>query len=105
MTVNNTDPMVFFSTQGDECPKGMIGIVNPNDQQNLDNYKKIAAGMAQSVSPASVYGGEVANNTDSGANGSNNGSNNGKTKHSSANALHIPVAALAAAVGAVVYLM
>lgn len=44
-----------------QCAEGMVGIINPNDMMNLDDYKKKASGLAASSSPINdePYGGEL----------------------------------------------
>ncbi|KAG5981172.1 hypothetical protein E4U55_003232 [Claviceps digitariae] len=43
VTLANADTVVFYSSQGDECTKGMVGIVNPSEKQTLQNYKMRAS--------------------------------------------------------------
>lgn len=62
--VDNTDPMVFYSSQGMECADGMVGIVNPNDDKTLDDYRERASQVSGAVTPklpdTERYGGELA---------------------------------------------
>ncbi|KAL7919699.1 hypothetical protein ACQKWADRAFT_315432 [Trichoderma austrokoningii] len=83
VTVNGTDPIPFYSSQGNECAGGMVGIVNPSKNQTLADYKKRASALARSVSPGrTAFGGEIADNDDdsssnstsSGGSGSGSGS-------------------------------
>lgn len=79
VTINNTDPIVFYCTQvrpyhstlsqhpranqinqGRHCAQGMIGVVNPSGDNNLAAYKARASGLGQSVSPPAVFGGVIA---------------------------------------------
>ncbi|KAL7963017.1 hypothetical protein V8C34DRAFT_300942 [Trichoderma compactum] len=85
--INGTDTIPFYSSQGNECAGGMVGIINPKGNQTLDDYKKRASALARSVSPGrNSFGGEIADNDSSsnstsgdGDNGSSGGSsNNGK---------------------------
>ncbi|EGR52046.1 uncharacterized protein TRIREDRAFT_55443 [Trichoderma reesei QM6a] len=64
--VNGTDPIAFYSSQGNECASGMVGIVNPSANQTLADYKKRASALARSVTPGrKPYGGEIADNDSS----------------------------------------
>ncbi|UKZ85303.1 uncharacterized protein TrAFT101_001170 [Trichoderma asperellum] len=66
VTVNGTDPIPFYSSQGNECSGGMVGIINPSKNQTLADYKKRAAALARSVSPGRTsFGGEIVDNDDS----------------------------------------
>ncbi|KAH6607723.1 hypothetical protein Trco_004036 [Trichoderma cornu-damae] len=86
VVVNGTDPIPFYSSQGDECASGMVGIINPKGNITLADYKKRASALARSVSPGRTpFGGEIADNespgnsTDGGSsNGSSSGSDGGK---------------------------
>ncbi|PTB80658.1 hypothetical protein M440DRAFT_1419207 [Trichoderma longibrachiatum ATCC 18648] len=64
--VNGTDPIAFYSSQGNECASGMVGIVNPSANQTLADYKKRASALARSVTPGrKPYGGDIADNDSS----------------------------------------
>ncbi|KAL7814160.1 hypothetical protein V8C44DRAFT_38579 [Trichoderma aethiopicum] len=64
--VNGTDPIAFYSSQGNECASGMVGIVNPSANQTLADYKKRASALARSVTPGrKPFGGEIADNDSS----------------------------------------
>ncbi|PTB70882.1 hypothetical protein BBK36DRAFT_1137529 [Trichoderma citrinoviride] len=64
--VNGTDPIPFYSSQGNECASGMVGIVNPSANQTLADYKKRASALARSVTPGRTsFGGEIADNDSS----------------------------------------
>ncbi|KAM0449091.1 hypothetical protein ACHAPV_001816 [Trichoderma viride] len=66
VTVNGTDPTPFYSSQGNECAGGMVGIINPSKNQTLEDFKKRASALARSVSPGRTsFGGEIADNDDS----------------------------------------
>ncbi|KAG6028694.1 hypothetical protein E4U41_000609 [Claviceps citrina] len=72
----DANPLVFYSSQGDECSRGMVGIVNPNDEQTLQSYKWRASQLATGVTPStSFYGGELA---DEKASNKTNDQNQGK---------------------------
>lgn len=108
MTVANTDPVPFYSSQGDECPKGMVGIINPSDKETLDDYKKRASGLARGVTPGkSSYGGEMADNKSAApTGGKGDGKNDGKDSKdgkSAASAERAPMMALVAAFGVLAY--
>ncbi|KID92372.1 extracellular serine-rich protein [Metarhizium guizhouense ARSEF 977] len=95
VTMNNTDPMAFYSSQGDECPKGMVGMVNPSGTETLDDYKKRAGGLARGVTPGnSPYGGDVTGNASPSPSGSKNGDKD-KGDKSGAGALRASLLALA----------
>ncbi|KAG6011507.1 hypothetical protein E4U54_008052 [Claviceps lovelessii] len=51
VTWTNTEPVVFYSSQGDECSKGMVGIINPNEKQTLQSYKTRASQLSTCVQP------------------------------------------------------
>ncbi|KAL6881365.1 hypothetical protein J3F83DRAFT_765565 [Trichoderma novae-zelandiae] len=76
--VNGTDPIAFYSSQGNECASGMVGIINPSANQTLADYKKRASALARSVTPGrTAFGGEIADNDssdDDGKSGSGSGS-------------------------------
>ncbi|UKZ47092.1 hypothetical protein TrVGV298_001306 [Trichoderma virens] len=76
--VNGTDPIPFYSSQGNECAGGMVGIINPKGNQTLDDYKKRASVLARSVSPGKKpFGGEIADN-DNSSNSTSSDGDNGK---------------------------
>ncbi|KAJ4310358.1 hypothetical protein N0V84_011006 [Fusarium piperis] len=65
VTVNDTEPLPFYSSQGKECPSGMVGIINPSDNKTLDEYKKEAAKLSSGVSPGrAVFGGKLVDGDD-----------------------------------------
>ncbi|KJZ79268.1 hypothetical protein HIM_01419 [Hirsutella minnesotensis 3608] len=65
VAVNSRDPLPFYSSQGDECPKGMVGIINPNGTKNLQTYRIQASALSRSVSPGvAPYGGQLVENND-----------------------------------------
>ncbi|KAG5963670.1 hypothetical protein E4U58_003469 [Claviceps cyperi] len=61
----NEEPLVFYSSQTGDCSRGMVGIVNPNEQQNLENYMMRASLMSQDMIPDAachgeeIYGGQL----------------------------------------------
>ncbi|KAM0283104.1 hypothetical protein ACHAQH_002707 [Verticillium albo-atrum] len=50
VTVNHTNPMFFYCSQGQHCATGMVGVVNPTDNQTLMAYAQNAVGWT-SFSP------------------------------------------------------
>lgn len=101
VTVNNTNPLPFYSSQGDECPKGMVGIINPTDKESLDDYKKRAGELARGVTPGTaIYGGELAANKGSGKTNDKDGKGGSKDEKSSVGELkaHLTLGAAVAAV-------
>ncbi|KAL7915806.1 hypothetical protein GGI35DRAFT_430711 [Trichoderma velutinum] len=77
--INGTDTIPFYSSQGNECAGGMVGIINPKGNQTLDDYKKRASTLARSVSPGrKPFGGEIADN-DSSSNSTDGNGNNGSS--------------------------
>lgn len=78
VTLNNTEPLAYYSSQGNECASGMVGIVNPSGNKTLDDYKSRASKLARGVTPGKTsYGGEVADKSSS-ADDSNDSKGNGK---------------------------
>lgn len=52
--------MAFYSSQGLECAHGMNGMINPNGDKNLGDYKARASSLSMAVSPSNEpFGGEV----------------------------------------------
>jgi hypothetical protein len=104
VTVNNTESIVYYSSQNDECSKGMVGIVNPNNTQTWDDYKKRASELAKGVTPSgSSYGGTVVDNPEMPSPspaGSKDKDKDGK-KSSAAGAARAPFFALAFALGTI----
>lgn len=79
VTVNGTEPTPFYSSQGNECSGGMVGIINPSKNQTLADFKKRASALARSVSPGRTsFGGEIADNDDDSSNSTSGGSSGGK---------------------------
>ncbi|RDA89471.1 hypothetical protein CP533_1527 [Ophiocordyceps camponoti-saundersi (nom. inval.)] len=98
VTVNSADPMPFFSSQDDECPHGMVGIINPNGDKTLDKYRNLAKTLSRAVSPSgSSYGGDLADD-----NQSSNQRNQDGTAKAAASAAAVPVLAMAVAGGVAV---
>ncbi|SPO04394.1 uncharacterized protein DNG_07079 [Cephalotrichum gorgonifer] len=77
VTVNDTEPIVFYSTQGRECAGGLIGGVNIKDKGQLEKYREDAAALSQGVAPPKVFGGVVAKaGSDSSDDGDDDSSDN-----------------------------
>lgn len=56
--MNHTEPMFFYCSQGNHCPQGMVGAVNPNAEHTLHNYAYNAAGRpVLSPFPNEPFGG------------------------------------------------
>ncbi|KAM0484425.1 hypothetical protein ACHAPX_001848 [Trichoderma viride] len=74
VTVNGTEPTPFYSSQGNECAGGMVGIINPSKNQTLADFKKRASALARSVSPGrTAFGGDIADNDDDSSNSTSGG--------------------------------
>jgi hypothetical protein len=71
VTVNNTNPMVFYCSQDylqyKHCQSGMVGVVN-SDNATLTKYKTAARNITKAMTPAKVFGGDVAANPNTNAN-------------------------------------
>ena len=87
--INSTDPIPFYSSQSNECPKGLVGIINPSKTENITDYKKRASGLAKGVTPGTkVFGGEVVDDdsnsdSDNGDDSSKSGDDSDSGKDSS----------------------
>jgi len=60
VTINNTDPIVFYCTQGQHCAKGMVGVVNPSGDKTLAGYVAKAGSVSKAVAPPAIEGGVIA---------------------------------------------
>ncbi|KAI1097156.1 hypothetical protein F4804DRAFT_347410 [Jackrogersella minutella] len=60
MPITNTDTMFLYCATGPHCQLGQVMIVNPTDDQQLNNYAKGAASTNASVDGTTVSGGTVA---------------------------------------------
>ncbi|KAF4126840.1 hypothetical protein GMORB2_0577 [Geosmithia morbida] len=61
--LNNSDPIVFYSSVEDQCPKGMVGMVNAHGNMTLETYEKTAKSLPEGTSPpfsVGLYGGHFA---------------------------------------------
>ncbi|KAM3502586.1 hypothetical protein MY10362_004740 [Beauveria mimosiformis] len=58
---DNTDAMIFYSSQGNACASDMVGIVNSSKDKSLQDYKSRARKLSEGVSPGhATFGGELA---------------------------------------------
>ncbi|RMJ12340.1 hypothetical protein CDV36_008000 [Fusarium kuroshium] len=99
VTVNDTEPLPFYSSQGKECPNGMVGIINPSENKTLDEYKEEAAKLSSGVSPGrTVVGGKLVDADDADSDDSDSDDNDsseskdGDDKDNAAGALGAPLA-------------
>lgn len=65
MTINDTDPFVFYCSQNasshNHCKAGMFGFVNQADQGTIDTYSAAAKDSSINISPdTEAYGGTFA---------------------------------------------
>lgn len=105
--------MPFYSSQGGECVGGMVGMINPNDEKTLEDYKKRASELAGAVTPAkSSFGGDVVDKDDNAKEKDGNDSMDGKDgdkdsedKDGAAGFVQVPVISLVAAMGAALYML
>lgn len=51
ITVNSTNPIWFYCSQGKHCQAGMVGAINPTVVKNLTSFQERAATAAQNVTP------------------------------------------------------
>lgn len=54
--------MVFYCTAGQHCTRGMYGVVNPSNSQNLESYKATIKSYGPAAVPARVGGGDFVDN-------------------------------------------
>lgn len=60
VTLNHTDPIVFYSSFEDQCSTGMVGIVNANSNHTLKSYERSSSSVAKAATPDpddEAYGG------------------------------------------------
>jgi hypothetical protein len=59
VTVNDTNPIVFYCSQPihNHCQAGMIGFINSNNETAENDYINMAKGVASNTDPGAVYGG------------------------------------------------
>ncbi|KAJ3479381.1 hypothetical protein NLG97_g8333 [Lecanicillium saksenae] len=55
--VNNTDPIMVYSSVGLECQTGMVAVVNANALQTLTTYRDKAKMSFKNTSPDRIFGG------------------------------------------------
>ncbi|KAF4999141.1 hypothetical protein FGRMN_2669 [Fusarium graminum] len=100
VTVNDTDPTPFYSSQGDECAKGMVGIINPDSKKTLDDYKKRASELSSGVNPGKkVFGGELVDSDDADSDDKSSGKSGSKGDDNAGRVLGAPFAGIIAVVG------
>ncbi|KAF7546416.1 hypothetical protein G7Z17_g8447 [Cylindrodendrum hubeiense] len=107
VTVNETEPIAFYSSQGNECAEGMVGIVNPSKNKTLNDYKERASELSKAVTPGrAIYGGKLIDSDDADSNDDDSqDSSKSDTDDSSddddntAQSLQIPVFGLLGAIG------
>ncbi|KAJ3476239.1 hypothetical protein NLG97_g9192 [Lecanicillium saksenae] len=109
--VNNTEPTAFYSSQGNDCASGMVGIVNPSGNKTLEDYKTQASKLSKGVSPGNAtYGGELADKGSSDSGDSKSDDKDDKKggkddEKSSASVLQTSTMALAGVIGAALYML
>ncbi|UNI21868.1 Peroxisome-assembly ATPase [Purpureocillium takamizusanense] len=99
VTVTNTDPTPFYSSQGDECIRGMVGIINPSGDKTLEKYRSRAVTLAASVTPGNnAYGGDMVDNNNNPDNmvctDNKNPPKNGNPARGMAGVLQVPITCL-----------
>ena len=106
ITVNTTDPQVFYSSKDNECADGMSGMINPSSTQNLTDYQDRASEINRAITPSrDPYGGELIDSGDAeggkngGSNSDDDNSDGSGDDDSAAGLVGVPVTALLAAVG------
>jgi hypothetical protein len=114
--INNTDPIVFYSSQGNECPDGMVGIINSNSTRNLTDYEerasKMSSGVDGDVIGSEASGGRIAdnngdndndddddNNNDSNDDDNSNSNDNNGDDDDAAGVIRVPTLGLLGVVG------
>ncbi|XWW99419.1 hypothetical protein V2A60_007429 [Cordyceps javanica] len=108
--VNTTETVVFYSSQGNECASGMVGIVNPGGNKTLEDYKSRASKLSKGVTPGNAtFGGELADKDSSGDSSDKDGKDDKKggkdDKKNSAGTLQISTLALGSVFGAALYVL
>ncbi|KAH6958793.1 hypothetical protein FAVG1_03514 [Fusarium avenaceum] len=102
VTVNDTDPTPFYSSQDNECAKGMVGIINPDSKKTLDDYKKRASELSSGVNPGKkVFGGELVDSDDADSDNKSSGKSSGGKDgdDNAARAIGAPFAGIIAVIG------
>jgi plastocyanin len=58
--VNDTSPIWYYCTQARHCQDGMVGVINPPQNETLEDYKKAAESFNGTTGvPDFVYGGAI----------------------------------------------
>lgn len=61
LTINSTDPIWYYCSQGDHCQDGMVGVINPpSSGASIDGYAMAASNADMNKSPETVMGGVFA---------------------------------------------
>ncbi|KAB2579126.1 putative extracellular serine-rich protein [Lasiodiplodia theobromae] len=77
VTVNNTNPIWYYCSQGKHCQNGMVGVINPpsnNRSRTLAAYSSAAADVSEAETPDSVRGGVFESSSSSSSSGSSSSS-------------------------------
>ncbi|KAJ6779496.1 hypothetical protein PWT90_09024 [Aphanocladium album] len=90
--VNNTDPIMVYSSVGLECQTGMVAVINANALQTLTTYRDKAKLSIKNTSPDNVFGGVLSKDT------SNNEPKKGGAGHITTSVLGASIMALGLAV-------
>lgn len=65
VNINNTDPIMVYSSAGLECQTGMVAVINANALQTLTTYREKAKTSFKNTSPDSIFGGVLTKSTSS----------------------------------------
>lgn len=111
VTVNSTETMYIYCSQGKHCQSGMVAVIN-GDSTNLEAYKSSAANATKNTSPdsTSAFGGTViaasdatsSNSSSSNSSSSSTGSSSSSTSTSTSDASGSVRASIGLGLGAVV---
>lgn len=52
MTLQDTDPKVFYCSQGQHCKSGMVGVINGLGNRTFEAYKGLAAEVSSVGNPS-----------------------------------------------------
>ncbi|KPM42414.1 hypothetical protein AK830_g4159 [Neonectria ditissima] len=105
VTVNDTEPTAFYSSREDECAKGMVGIVNPSQNETLNDYKERASDLSAGVTPGRVtYGGKLVDSDDADSDDDDDDNKSDNDDDNAAQFLRVPVFGLLGAVSLVFFM-
>ncbi|KAH8881312.1 Cupredoxin, partial [Thozetella sp. PMI_491] len=65
VTIKTTSPLFFYCPAPGHCRSGMVGAVNPNSDQTLDDYRTAAHDVHSEGVPVGVFGGDLEPNDES----------------------------------------